>query len=52
MQYNSDDEFGYLVDYLYQLKFDTTEEDSFSVFKVDNRISVEEFKESLHEQLE
>lgn len=52
VQYNSEDEFTWLVDYLYQLKFDITEGDSFSVFKVDNRISVQEFKKSISQQLD
>ena len=51
VQYNSDDSFDYVEDYVERTELSIEDEDETSIFKVDNRVSGEEFLEDLRGQI-
>lgn len=44
VQYNNDDEFDWLTDYLCDYTFDNYEKDKFTYYKIDNRLTEQEFR--------
>lgn len=47
LQYNTDDKFLWLVDYINDLHFDDYERDKFAYYKADNRLTAQEVRGSL-----
>lgn len=52
VQYNSDDKFLWLVDYLNYLHFEEYEKDKFTYYRVDNRLSSQELRGGLLAQID
>jgi hypothetical protein len=52
VQYNNDDKFLWLAEYLNDLHFDSDQKDKFTYYRMDNRLSPQEFRGMIHSEIQ